>query len=784
LVYRDYIDDTTPYWNNKLWQYAQSSYEGTHKFFVDNSVDLQYIDDNTTYLVGSLRKGGRGIYALNVKGIKDKTAEANAANIVAWEYPKARYDGIDNDNDGSVDNAGEVYDPTSMATHTDPYMGFSFSRAQITKVHTTTGFRWVVIFGNGYESYNNVPALYILDLETGELIRRIVAADPSLVLPSTECNGLSTPALHDIDLDGITDYVYAGDLLGNMWKFDLTNTVSAQWDVYYRDLLDKPQPLFQAKSKNGFRQPITMKPSITKPCVFNGEGYMVIFGTGRFIGERDLDDVSVQTLYGIWDWGPAWKKAYDDAGIGDAEGKARRTYLGSFEDVLDDPGEVAACQSNCTTECENSGDVQCAAIETQCVDLCAEDETACDIICADDEAVCLDVCLDDLDVCNDACDPSPAGDACRADCTTDNISCDTACGDVRVTCESSCDSSKSSCESSCASEKTTCEGTVTSTYCPAAVGATDLAACENTCTNNYTACLVAAGGNTELQSICVDEAQLCQTSCNAYWQCNDFCGNKQRALSNIANIPSYGGASKAKYVTLLEQSQVWAGGINFYGPGEKIVNGEDYEGKVKEIVYNPDNWRDYDLYARVLTENQPTWFDFEQWGIDRITYPDQATNIGWYFDLTLTGERQVSDFLLNAGVVSMNSIIPSRSPCESGGNSFGQFLDYCSGGNVQTVFVDINGDLVIDENDTIDIGGPGGSYYIPISGILNQGIRSTPTLLSTRDGRGILINPGDGSDDDGTGGGTDGVDDTGAGGDSTTVEGPGYGMYFWREVGQ
>ena len=190
LVYRDYINAATPYWNNKLYQYTQPGYESIHKFFVDNSVDLQFVNSTTTYLVGSLRKGGRGIYALNVKGIKDKDAEARAADIVAWEYPTAEYDLADNDGDGAIDEAGESYDPTSFEKHTDPYLGYTFSTPQITKLKIGTGYKWVVVFGNGYESYSKAAALYIVDLETGHLLKRIIAHEPD-PLTTNNCNGLS-----------------------------------------------------------------------------------------------------------------------------------------------------------------------------------------------------------------------------------------------------------------------------------------------------------------------------------------------------------------------------------------------------------------------------------------------------------------------------------------------------------------------------------------------------------------------------------------------------------------
>jgi len=38
----------------------------------------------------------------------------------------------------------------------------------------------------------------------------------------------------DIDWDGKVDYVYAGDLKGNMWKFDLTDPNPDNWDSAYK----------------------------------------------------------------------------------------------------------------------------------------------------------------------------------------------------------------------------------------------------------------------------------------------------------------------------------------------------------------------------------------------------------------------------------------------------------------------------------------------------------------------------------------------------------------------
>jgi type IV pilus assembly protein PilY1 len=246
----------------------------------------------------------------------------------------------------------------------------------------------------------------------------------------------------------------------------------------------------------------------------------------------------------------------------------------------------------------------------------------------------------------------------------------------------------------------------------------------------------------------------------------------------VANIPHFGSTTKAKYVTLLEQSQIWAGGIKYYHTGDK-------EGEIEEIIYNPDNWRDFDYYLRVLTSNKPNWYNFGEWEERQVTYPDELAHAGWYFDLTLTGERQISDMLLAGGFVVFNSVIPSRSPCESGGNSYGQALDYCSGGNVDTAFYDLNGDGIIDENDLIDIGSPGNAKFVPAVGILNDGINPTPAWLIGNDGRGVLLNPDHSSDAIG-----DGTGDPNTGEpppppvQSIGTESPGYGMYFWRELGR
>jgi len=256
---------------DNLSQLADPNY--THKYFVDLTptvkagVDISGV--STTMLVGGLGKGGRGYYALDVTDPTSWTSEGNVAGKVMWEYPKA---GV-----------------------TDDDMGYSFSKPAIIESNdddVNGGSGWIVIFGNGYNSQNGHAVLYILNPETGVIIRKIDTGVDG-------CNGLSTAVPIDVDYDNKVDYVYAGDLRGNVWKFDLTDSDYTNWEVAFYDGEEKP--LFQAQGPGGTTQPITAKPDIMYHPTEHG--YMVLFGTGQYLGESDISDTTAQSFYGIWDYG-------------------------------------------------------------------------------------------------------------------------------------------------------------------------------------------------------------------------------------------------------------------------------------------------------------------------------------------------------------------------------------------------------------------------------------------------------------------------------------------------
>lgn len=242
---------------NKLADLTETDYE--HKYYVDGSprVGDAYIGGQwRTVLLGTLGGGGAGVFALDVT-YPDSFSTSN----VLWEY-------ADSDLGG-------------MST-------------QATVVRLNNG-DWAALFGNGFESGAGLAYLYLVDLEDGTLIKKIAAGNET-------SNGLATPVPVDTNGDRVTDYVYAGDLQGNMWKFDLTGNNVNQWDVAYGSG-PNDYPLFTATDDVGNRQSITQRPAVG---VHPDGGYMVYFGTGSFYRTGDNTvpaSPPEQTFYGVRDNG-------------------------------------------------------------------------------------------------------------------------------------------------------------------------------------------------------------------------------------------------------------------------------------------------------------------------------------------------------------------------------------------------------------------------------------------------------------------------------------------------
>lgn len=238
-----------------LKEFSQSSYQ--HRYYVDGELTLitkQESGLNKTYLIGSLGLGGKGVFALDVTNPASFT-ESN----IAWEYTS------------------------------DTELGKMLGKPVYAKLNDGTH---AILLGNGYNSTSGKSALYIFKMTDGSLIRKFV--------PDTATdNGMATPGEVDLDGNGTIDRIYAGDLKGNVWKFDLEAKASSSWSS---------SSFFVAKNSDNELQPITSKITSALNYLINddnaGKRY-IFFGTGSYFQYGDLNDKKVQSLYGLIDDGAA-----------------------------------------------------------------------------------------------------------------------------------------------------------------------------------------------------------------------------------------------------------------------------------------------------------------------------------------------------------------------------------------------------------------------------------------------------------------------------------------------
>jgi len=236
-----------------------------HQYFVDGSpragdVYFTSTTDWHTVLVGSMGAGARGLFALDVTD-----PDNFGVNDVLWEFTSA--------DDGDL--------------------GYTLPEATIARM---ANGKWAAIVGNGYNSDNGLAVLYILDIEDGSVIKKIDTKAGSTVIP----NGLATPIPVDINGDKIVDAIYAGDLLGNMWKFDVSASNPTSWGSAF-GTSPALAPMYIAKDGNGVIQPITAKPQVG---LHPDGGVMVYFGTGKYFEATDNivgATPQIQTYYGIRD---------------------------------------------------------------------------------------------------------------------------------------------------------------------------------------------------------------------------------------------------------------------------------------------------------------------------------------------------------------------------------------------------------------------------------------------------------------------------------------------------
>ncbi|RMJ01856.1 Neisseria PilC protein [Marinobacter litoralis] len=237
-----------------------------HQFYNDGKLTTQnvYLDGSwKTILVGTTGRGtSRTVYALDITNPADLADPQKAKNAILWE--RSAGDGKSN----------------------DEWIGMALGRPTISLIEQSTQGKkgtgkWVAHLGNGPNSENGRAALLQFDLKTGDL-----SVYPAGTITP---NGLSAPyVIQKDDTDGVSEYAFAGDLQGNVWRFELSPNGGAV-----------SQPIYVAKDSDGNRQPITADMYATQNP--DTGAIWVFFGTGRFLTKSDIRNSSpkVQTWYGL-----------------------------------------------------------------------------------------------------------------------------------------------------------------------------------------------------------------------------------------------------------------------------------------------------------------------------------------------------------------------------------------------------------------------------------------------------------------------------------------------------
>jgi type IV pilus assembly protein PilY1 len=307
---------------NKLSHLMDKTYTAAlaHRYFVDASPEISdafirkgAVDSWRTVLVSGLGHGGQGLFALDITDPSQfseaTSASSDPTKIVLWEF---------NDSD-------------------DPNLGFVMGQPVIRKM---ANGKWAAIVSGGYNNQRGttsempetdctdssafpaVPSgctrnstvgggrgyLFVVFLNgpTGPGKTWVHGIDYIRISSGIGGdNGLAQPLAADVNGDGVVDYIYAGDLKGNLHKFNVKNTDPLRWrDVTNREIL------FTA-TDGVTPQPITAKPEATLHPT--GQGFIITFGTGKYLEVGDacppggcpapptLPVYQQQSFYGIWD---------------------------------------------------------------------------------------------------------------------------------------------------------------------------------------------------------------------------------------------------------------------------------------------------------------------------------------------------------------------------------------------------------------------------------------------------------------------------------------------------
>ncbi|CAG9176552.1 hypothetical protein LMG23992_03309 [Cupriavidus laharis] len=271
--------------------YDYSAPEYAHNLYVDatpGTGDLFYGGAWHTWLVGGLGGGGNAagpvadkagtasgtLYALDVSD-PSRFSEANAASLVIGEW-----------------SSGNI--ACTNVADCGKRLGSTYGTPQVRRLHNG---EWAVLFGNGLNSAAGTAGLFIMLVDPHNGAASFRYLDTGSGAAGGAKNGIAHVTPADLDRDHITDYVYAGDALGNIWRFDLTSSNPDDWHA-------AAKPLFSTDGA-----PVTtslIAASVPGKGTTGKPRMLLSFGTGQRLEQTQTSAAAFASgthhLYGIWDW--------------------------------------------------------------------------------------------------------------------------------------------------------------------------------------------------------------------------------------------------------------------------------------------------------------------------------------------------------------------------------------------------------------------------------------------------------------------------------------------------
>ncbi|MDW5417904.1 PilC/PilY family type IV pilus protein [Iodobacter sp. CM08] len=233
-----------------MWKQADRNYDSNFQYFVDGSPTIAdiYAGGWKTILIGGLRGGGGEYYAID---ITNPSATVPAAPL--WSFK-------------------------------DSKLGKTYGFPVVGKI----AGQWKVLLSSGYDNSDNKGYVFVLDANTGALEKTFTT---SCTATDGTCGISKIGALFtESDVDDTIKMAYAGDLAGNLWRFDVNGAGGAA-------------VLVATTGTSTLRQPISSAPLIKEVPAYKNVGgiaaHYVNFGTGRFLNQNDMSTIDTQTIYGL-----------------------------------------------------------------------------------------------------------------------------------------------------------------------------------------------------------------------------------------------------------------------------------------------------------------------------------------------------------------------------------------------------------------------------------------------------------------------------------------------------